>query len=244
MKSSRRGRARPRTRNSRTPTTTPASPASTITSGASLPSCKASGQWDNTIIIFSGDNGLSLGEHGLFGKQNLYEFGGMHVPLVIAGPGIPKGRSAALVYLMDLFPTFAEFAGAKIPAGVEGKSIVPDPEASRRKVRDVLYTALPRLPARHPRRPLETHPLPAGGPDAALRSQHRPARVEQPRRPARTRREGRRVDRLAGKGNGPLRRHRRRSQVANPKPAGWSPPPAGAIKARKAAKAKKKNKAE
>ena len=48
---------------------------------------KESGQWKNTIVIFTGDNGLSLGEHGLFGKQNLYEFGGMHVPLVIAGPG-------------------------------------------------------------------------------------------------------------------------------------------------------------
>jgi arylsulfatase A-like enzyme len=102
---------------------------------------KARGQWDNTIIIFSGDNGLSLGEHGLFGKQNLYEFGGMHVPLVIAGPGIPRGRSDALVYLMDLFPTFAEFAGAKIPDGVEGKSIVPILAGKRAKVRDVLYTA-------------------------------------------------------------------------------------------------------
>jgi arylsulfatase A-like enzyme len=101
---------------------------------------KASGQWDNTIIIFSGDNGLSLGEHGLFGKQNLYEFGGMHVPLVIAGPGLAKGRSDALVYLMDLFPTFAEFAGAKIPEGVEGKSIVPLLTGKQMKVRDVLYT--------------------------------------------------------------------------------------------------------
>lgn len=101
---------------------------------------KASGQWDNTIIIFSGDNGLSLGEHGLFGKQNLYEFGGMHVPLVIAGPGIPKGKTDALVYLMDLFPTFADFAGAKIPAGVEGKSLLPVLTGKATKVRDVLYT--------------------------------------------------------------------------------------------------------
>ena len=101
---------------------------------------KASGQWDNTIIIFTGDNGLSLGEHGLFGKQNLYEFGGMHVPLVIAGPGISKGKSDALVYLMDLFPTFAEFAGAKIPDGVEGKSITPILSGKQPKVRDLLYT--------------------------------------------------------------------------------------------------------
>jgi arylsulfatase A-like enzyme len=101
---------------------------------------KATGQWDNTIILFSGDNGLSLGEHGLFGKQNLYEFGGMHVPLVIAGPGIAKGRSDALVYLMDLFPTLADYAGAKLPEGVEGKSLRPIIEGRSATVRDVLYT--------------------------------------------------------------------------------------------------------
>jgi arylsulfatase A-like enzyme len=101
---------------------------------------KASGQWDNTIIVFSADNGLSMGEHGLFGKQNLYEFGGMHVPLVLAGPGIPKGRSGALVYLMDLFSTFADFAGAKLPDGVEGRSLRPVIEGKQSKVRDVLYT--------------------------------------------------------------------------------------------------------
>lgn len=101
---------------------------------------QTSGLWDNTLIIFSGDNGLSLGEHGLFGKQNLYEFGGMHVPLVFAGPGIPKGRSDALVYLMDLFSTLADFGGAKLPEGVEGKSLRPVIEGKTTKVRDVLYT--------------------------------------------------------------------------------------------------------
>jgi len=58
---------------------------------------KASGEWDNTIVVFTGDNGLSMGDHGLFGIQNLYEFGCMHVPFVIAGPGIPKGKSEAFV---------------------------------------------------------------------------------------------------------------------------------------------------
>ncbi len=102
---------------------------------------KTSGEWDNTIIIFTGDNGLSLGEHGLFGKQNLYEFGGMHVPCVIAGPGIPKGKSDALIYLMDLFPTLTDLAGTKAPEGVEGKSIVPILTGKSTKLRDTLYTA-------------------------------------------------------------------------------------------------------
>jgi arylsulfatase A-like enzyme len=101
---------------------------------------KKTGQWENTIIIFSGDNGLSLGEHGLFGKQNLYEFGGMHVPLVIAGPGIPKGRSEAFAYLMDLFPTFCDIAGAKVPGAVEGRDLMPIITGKTSKVRDYLYT--------------------------------------------------------------------------------------------------------
>ncbi|MCY2995277.1 MAG: sulfatase-like hydrolase/transferase [Planctomycetota bacterium] len=98
------------------------------------------GQFDQTIIIFTGDNGLSLGEHGLFGKQNLYEFGGMHVPLVVAGPGIPQGRTDALVYLLDLFPTFCDFASAAVPDGVEGKSLAPVIVGKTTKVREYLYT--------------------------------------------------------------------------------------------------------
>ncbi|MDB6117377.1 MAG: arylsulfatase family protein [Verrucomicrobiaceae bacterium] len=108
--------------------------------GRILKLLKESGELENTLVIFSGDNGLSLGEHGLFGKQNLYEFGGMHVPLVIAGPGIPKGHTDALAYLMDLFPTFCEFGGAKVPAGVEGRSLQPIIQGKQEKVRDVLYT--------------------------------------------------------------------------------------------------------
>ena len=57
------------------------------------------------------------------GKQNLYE----HVkpPLVFAGPGIPHGKSDALVYLFDLFPTICDLAGATVPEVVEGKSLLP-----------------------------------------------------------------------------------------------------------------------
>jgi len=101
---------------------------------------KSRGDWANTVVVFTGDNGLSLGEHGLFGKQNLYEFGGMHVPLIVAGPGVPKGRSEALVYLMDLFPTFCDLAGAKVPEGVDARSLWPVIQGKKSKVRDVLYT--------------------------------------------------------------------------------------------------------
>ena len=65
----------------------------------------------------------------------------MHVPLVIAGPGIPKGRSEALVYLMDLFPTFCDLSGAKIPEGVDASSLAPVIQGRAQKVCDALYTA-------------------------------------------------------------------------------------------------------
>jgi len=148
---------------------------------------KTSGQWDNTIVVFTGDNGLSLGEHGLFGKQNLYEFGGMHVPLVVAGPGIPKGRSDALVYLMDLFPTFCELAGATPPPGIDGKSLVPSSTQACEGARHALHR-LPNLHARGPRRPLEVNPLPAHRQDATLRPRCRPARTGRLVRQARARR--------------------------------------------------------
>jgi len=109
--------------------------------GRILDCLKELGQLDNTVIIFAGDNGLSLGEHGLMGKQNLYEFGGMHVPLVIAGPGIRHGHSDAFVYLYDLFPTLCELAGAPVPAAVDGKSLAPILGGKATKLRDVMFNA-------------------------------------------------------------------------------------------------------
>jgi arylsulfatase A-like enzyme len=101
---------------------------------------KEIGEYENTIIVFTGDNGLSVGDHGLIGKQNLFEFGGMHVPCIIAGPGIPQGKSDALVYLMDIFPTFCDLGGAKIPAHVDAKSLMPIITGKQEKTRDLLYT--------------------------------------------------------------------------------------------------------
>jgi arylsulfatase A-like enzyme len=99
------------------------------------------GQFTNTFILFAGDNGLSLGEHGLMGKQNLYEYGGMHVPLVIAGPGIKHGQSDTFVYLYDLFPTICDLAQVPVPASSEGQSLVPLLHGQPAKPRDYLFTA-------------------------------------------------------------------------------------------------------
>ncbi len=93
--------------------------------GRLLDALRVTGQLDNTLIIFTTDQGLALGSHGLLGKQNLYEHT-LGVPLIFSGPGIPKGRRvAAQCYLRDLFPTACELAGLKTPGTVQGKSLVP-----------------------------------------------------------------------------------------------------------------------
>lgn len=97
---------------------------------------------ENTIIVFAADSGLAVGQHGLMGKQNLYEASGVHVPLIFSGPGIPKGQKRdALCYLLDVFPTLCELADVTIPSSVEGKSLVPVMRSSKQQVRETLYFA-------------------------------------------------------------------------------------------------------
>ncbi len=76
---------------------------------------------ENTIVIFSADQGVAIGSHGLLGKQNLYD-AAMKVPLIFAGPSIPHGSSTALLYLLDLYPTLCDMVGAPIPSGIDGRS--------------------------------------------------------------------------------------------------------------------------
>lgn len=67
---------------------------------------------ENTLVIHSGDHGLAVGQHGLFGKQNLYDHS-VRVPLVMAGPNIPVGQVRSnLCYQHDLHPTLLEAADA------------------------------------------------------------------------------------------------------------------------------------
>jgi arylsulfatase A-like enzyme len=106
--------------------------------GRLLDVLKARGQAEKTIVIFSADQGLAIGSHGLMGKQNLYD-DGMKVPLVFAGPGIPKGRSEALVYLHDIYPTVCELAGTSVPPGLDGVSFKGVLDGRTNVGRDTLF---------------------------------------------------------------------------------------------------------
>jgi len=86
----------------------------------------ARGQLANTYILFTSDNGLHMGEHRLAaGKQTAFETD-IHVPLVVTGPRVPHGwRLPQITSTIDLYPTFAQLAGAKIPRSVDGRSLKP-----------------------------------------------------------------------------------------------------------------------
>jgi arylsulfatase A-like enzyme len=87
--------------------------------GRVLEALKSRPEYANTIVIYSADQGLAVGSHGLMGKQSLYDHS-MKAPLIFAGPGIPKGESNALVYLMDIYPTVLQLVGGSKPAILDG----------------------------------------------------------------------------------------------------------------------------
>ncbi|MBL9136799.1 MAG: sulfatase-like hydrolase/transferase [Verrucomicrobiales bacterium] len=93
----------------------------------------------NTYVIFAADSGLAIGSHGLLGKQNVYEHS-MRSALVIAGPGVPKGRQIrAFTYLLDLFPTVADVLGESGPEGLVGHSLRPLWTGTQNRVRESVF---------------------------------------------------------------------------------------------------------
>ncbi|UCG56126.1 MAG: sulfatase-like hydrolase/transferase [Phycisphaerales bacterium] len=109
--------------------------------GRIVETLKEIGEYDNTVIIFSSDQGLAVGSHGLMGKQSLYEHS-MGVPLVFAGPGIPKGESSdAFVYLFDVFPTVCDLIGERVPEGLDGKSLATIIRGREQRVRRTIFLA-------------------------------------------------------------------------------------------------------
>ena len=107
--------------------------------GRVLEKLKATGELDNTYIIYTSDHGIAIGRHGLQGKQNLYEHS-WRVPYIVKGPGIKPGtRAQGNIYLLDTLATLCDLAGIKAPASNEGVSFKPVLFGRKDTVRDVLY---------------------------------------------------------------------------------------------------------
>ena len=91
------------------------------------------GLWDDTMIVFNADHGFYIGEHGYIGKHTVLEPKQgwpmyrevSRTPLLVHVPGIAPRRSNALVQAIDVMPTVLELAGAPVPDGLHGRSLVP-----------------------------------------------------------------------------------------------------------------------
>lgn len=107
--------------------------------GRVLAALEETGRAKDTVVVYTADHGLALGSHGLLGKQSLYEHS-MKAPLIVAGPGVPAGRSTdAFTYLFDLFPTVCDLAGATPPGKLAGASLRPLWAGEKPGVRDSVF---------------------------------------------------------------------------------------------------------
>ncbi len=82
---------------------------------------KSNGTFDDTVFVFTSDNGYLLGEHGLRGKNVPFEEA-LRVPLLASGPGIPRGASAKGAMITDLAPSLAALAGVTPGRPQDGRS--------------------------------------------------------------------------------------------------------------------------
>ena len=84
-----------------------------------------SGIKNNTIVIYTSDNGWFMGDHGLFNKMWMYEES-LHVPLIIRYPEeVKPAISDEFISVLDFAPTFLDYAGADILKEFQGKSMKP-----------------------------------------------------------------------------------------------------------------------
>jgi arylsulfatase A-like enzyme len=81
---------------------------------------------DNTIVVYSSDQGFYLGEHGWFDKRWIFEES-LRTPLLVRWPGVvkPGSTNKDLVSNLDFAETFLEAAGVPVPAEMQGRSLVP-----------------------------------------------------------------------------------------------------------------------
>lgn len=108
--------------------------------GEILKALTETGQLDKTVIIFTSDNGYFHGDHGLGDKRAAYEES-LRIPMLVRYPKWikPGTRFDADVLNVDIAPTMLEIAGAKAPAEMKGKSLVPVLRGKAKQVRQDFY---------------------------------------------------------------------------------------------------------
>jgi N-acetylglucosamine-6-sulfatase len=121
---------------------------------------RRTGELDNTLLIFTSDNGYLLGQHRHKGKNVPYE-PALQVPLLMRGPSVPTGvRSPATTTTVDLAPTVLAAAGAEAGLPVDGRNLLPVARGVRPGWDTTLIQGGPRTPEEGPRwffRGVRTH---------------------------------------------------------------------------------------
>ncbi len=111
--------------------------------GKVLDALEASGEADNTIVVFWGDHGWKLGDHFSWCKHTNFEVD-TRVPLMMRVPGAQSGESTeALVELIDLYPTLCELVGVSVPEHTQGDSFAGLFDGDLSKHRDSAYSSYP-----------------------------------------------------------------------------------------------------
>lgn len=119
--------------------------------GRLLDYLEKSGLLENTLVVYTSDQGFYMGEHGWFDKRFMYEES-LNTPLVMR---LPEGLEARgvidnMVQNIDYAPTFLDLAGADIPSDIQGRSLLPLLKGEKpKKWRDAVYYHYYEYPAEH-----------------------------------------------------------------------------------------------
>ena len=119
--------------------------------GRVLDYLEESGLAENTVVVYSSDQGWYLGEHGWYDKRWMYEES-LHMPFIVRWPGhiTPGSRNQELVSNVDFAPTFLDIAGADIPEDMQGYSLVDQmTSANPEPVRENFYYHYYEYPGSH-----------------------------------------------------------------------------------------------
>jgi iduronate 2-sulfatase len=101
--------------------------------------------WDNTIVVFLGDHGWHLGEHGGFWAKASLMQESAAAPLIVAAPGMKaNAASPRMVEFVDVYPTLTELCQLPVPARVEGLSFAPLLDDPKRLWKKTIYTVVTR----------------------------------------------------------------------------------------------------
>ncbi|GLR17327.1 sulfatase family protein [Portibacter lacus] len=118
--------------------------------GEVLDYLKESGLDENTIVVYTSDQGFYLGEHGWFDKRFAYNES-FKTPLLVKWPGVikPKSKNTQMVQNLDFAPTFLTAAGLDVPSEMQGENLIPLFEGKNEGFRDAVYYHYYEYPAEH-----------------------------------------------------------------------------------------------